>query len=233
MLPPLQWHDSYCHFLFDDMTGLPLPLWWCDLFVTFSVSMMQCTYCFLSFDEAICLPLPLIWWHDLASFAASSHLAMWLVCHLLLFDNVTHLLLPLVEWCDVFATSSFNDAAQWLLPLIQCNSFAASFDDATCLPLFILCDLFCCFWQESHRFEPLWDHCDSWFCPHFWPSPSPRICDHWCKEWDLLFPWIWSVFVLIRGVSKSAVVSQALHPCSHPLEHKYCMIVLWYAMFRL
>jgi len=19
-------------------------------------------------------------------------------------------------------------------------------------------------WQESHRFDPSWDHCDSWFC---------------------------------------------------------------------
>jgi len=88
-------------------------------------------------------------------------------------------------------------------------------------------------WQESHRFGPSQDWCDLWFCRHEWPRLSWRLLGYWINHWDLLFPWIWSVFMLIWGVSKSAVVSQALHPCSHPLELKYCMIVLWYAMFQL
>jgi len=53
--------------------------------------------------------------------------------------------------------------------------------------------------NANDRFEPSWDHCDSWFCPHFWPCPSQRIYNHWFENWDLLFPWIRCIFTCIWG----------------------------------
>jgi len=38
---------------------------------------------------------------------------------------------------------------------------------------------------ELTRITQVWALMGSlWFCPHFWPSPSPRNYDHWFKDWD-------------------------------------------------
>jgi len=57
-------------------------------------------------------------------------------------------------------------------------------------------------WQESHKFGSSQDWCDLWFCLHEWPRLFLWFFGHWVNGWDLLFPWIWCLFLHIWGVSK-------------------------------
>jgi len=121
---------------------------------------------------------------------------------------------------------------------IQCNGFSSEFNStqAKILSLGFQSTMFQC-WNQSKvtRITQVWALMGSvWFL-----VLSSWVTKIGLKITWLLDQWLGPTFPMDLVCIPSYLgcihcsVSQALYPRSHPMEHKYCMIVLWYAMFRL
>jgi len=112
--------------------SLPLIEETCFCFLLFYDMTMQLLWCFLSFSDVT--PLPLAHIHHFLLFDVTC-LPLPLLQHYLLFNathstlllcDVTHSTLPLIQQGKHFAATSSSMQLIFPLPLIQCDSFAAS-----------------------------------------------------------------------------------------------------------